>query len=829
MATQDLIAHKPKTLAVALLLALSVGCGGDSMGDTDSATESETGSESETAGTAGPGSDTDGDCPDDLAFFESDVWDPLASMTCISCHNVDGAAKGTSLVLQKADEDGYLEHNFQQFESIALTDLDGESLLLLKPTGQHPDGHGGGMVVTPGTSNHEALVEFVDRVRGDFECGEDNEDTGVVPGCEQTGAGPRMIRRLSHVEFNHSLVDLLGLSGELAVLGLNFAPDNVVNGYTNNSDALLVSGLLADQYREVGETLATAIVADLGTYLSCDAQNQGEAECAGQLVTELGSRAFRRPITATEHARYMALYTEVADEDGYLEGVHWTVAAMLQSPNFLYRTELGIHEGEGIYNLTPHEVAAELSYLIVSTTPDPTLLAAADDGSLLEPDELKTQAERLLGLAESRRSLDRFTEEWLGLTQLSIVTRDADLYPELTPAIRTAMLGETHRLVADVFNTGGSLGDLLTSNFTFATDGLQTYYGLPGGGENPDPEGYKRVSLGGDSYGGLLTQGSVMTTHALPTSSSPIHRGKMVRERLFCQELPPPPPSLDTSPPAVDPSLSTRERFALHSSEPACAGCHERIDPIGFGFEHFDAVGRWRVMDGEHAVDASGEVKQTQETDGSYDGALELGALLAGSAEVQRCYAEQWAEFSLGVSERDGIECIEEDLQEALVGAEGRLDALVHTLVESPHFVTRVGHSGMPVDPDDPTDTTGGDTTGDDTTGDDTTGDDTTGNDTTGNDTTGNDSDTGEANEGVEFEVINDSSWPNGECNTVQVYNVSEAPVTWMVHLTLAGEMQNYWNSVATVDGLEADFVGEDYNAMLDPNGSTSFGFCVSF
>jgi len=745
-------------------------------------------------------------------------------MTCISCHNIDGAAKGTSLVLKKADEDGYLEHNFQQFESIALTDVDGESLLLLKPTGQHPDGHGGGMVVTPGTSNHEALVEFVDRVRGDFECGEDTgEDTGVVPGCEQTGGGPRMIRRLSHIEYNHSIVDLLGLSGDLAALGLNFAPDNVINGYTNNSDALLVSGLLADQYREVGETLAAAIVGNLGAYLSCDAENQGEPECAGQLVTELGSRAFRRPITATEHARYMALYTEIANEDGYLEGVHWTVSAMLQSPNFLYRTELGVHEGEGIYNLTPHEVASELSYLIVGTMPDATLLAAAGDGSLLEPDELKQQAERLLNLAESRRTLDRFAEEWLGLTQLLHVTRDADLFPELTPAIRASMLGETHRLVADVFNTGGSLGDLLTADFTFATDGLQTYYGLPGGGENPDPAGYKRVTLGGDTYGGLLTQGSVMTTHALPTSSSPIHRGKMVRARLLCQELPPPPPSLDTSPPPVDPSLSTRERYAMHSSEPACAGCHERIDPIGFGFEHFDAVGRWRVMDGEHVVDASGEVKQTQETDGPYDGAIEMAALLGGSAEVQRCYAEQWAEFSLGVSERDGLECIEEDLQEALVSADGRLDSLVHALVESPHFVIRVGHSGMPVDPDDPTDT-GDDTTGDDTS---TTGDDTT---TTGDDpTTGDDSETGESSEGIEFEVINDSSWQNGECNTVQVYNVSDAPVSWMVHLTLAGEMQNFWNAMATIDGLEADFVGEPYNAVIDPNGSTSFGFCVSF
>ncbi len=815
--------HPTFGFAIALSMVLAAGCGGDAMGDTDSAGTmgTETGSETDT----GPGSDTDGDCPGDLAFFDQEIWTPLASMTCISCHSPEGAAKGTSLVLRSPDDEDFLAYNFDQFKAVALTDVDGESLLLLKPTGQHDGGHGGGMVVTPGTSQHEALVEFVDRVRGDFECGEDTgEDTGI-PSCEQTGAGPRMIRRLSHVEYNHSIVDLLGLSGEMALLGLNFAPDNVINGYTNNSDALLVSGLLADQYREVAETLAASVVANLGAYLSCDAQNQGEAVCAEQLVNEFGARAFRRPVTGTERGRYMALFEEVAAEDGYDEGLHWVVAAILQSPYFLYRTELGAHQGDGIYNLTPHEVASELSYLIVGTMPDAELLAAADDGTLLDPEVLGEQANRLLGQAESRRTLDRFVEEWLGLTQLMIVTRDPGLFPELTPAIRAAMLGETHRLVADVFTQGGSLGDLLTANYTFATDGLKAYYGMSGG-EDPDPEGYQRVTLGGNTYGGLLTQGSVMTTHALPTSSSPIHRGKLVRERLLCQELPPPPPSLDTSPPPVDPDLSTRERYAMHSSEPACAGCHERIDPIGFGFEHFDGVGRWREMDGPHVVDASGEVKQTQETDGVYDGAQELGVLLAGSAEVQRCYAHQWAEFSLGVSERVGLECVTEELQEALLMSGGQLDSLVHALVASPHFLTRVGHSGMPVDPDTDTDTDSDSDTGDtSTTGDDTS---TTGDDTTTS-TTGDDSETGESNEGIEFEVINDSSWPNGECNTVQVYNVSNAPITWMVHLTLAGEMQNFWNAKATINGLEADFVGEDYNAVVEANGSTSFGFCVSF
>ncbi|MEZ4428669.1 MAG: DUF1592 domain-containing protein [Nannocystaceae bacterium] len=794
-------------LAFALLgLPACSGGGEDTDADTEAGTDTDT--------------DGDGDCPNDQEFFAAELWGPTFSMTCVSCHHPEGLAKDTRMVLMPGEGADVIAYNFEQVAAMAAIEEDGTSLLLLKPTGAHADGHGGGVVVTPGSSAYAALEEFVARVDGSFTCDDGGTDTGgPVVGCDE-GGGPRTIRRLSHVEYNRTIVDLLGLSGELAGLGLSFAPDNVVHGYSNNAGALTVSGLLADQYREVAEQLADEIVVNLGVHLACDPINDGEEACAAAFVTEFGGRVFRRPLTATERARYDGLYAEVAAEDGFEEGVYWVAAAMLQAPGFLYRTELGVHEGDGVYALTPHELAAELSYLIVGAPPDAPLRAAADDGTLADPEVLAAHADRLLALPQSQRTLERFVDEWLGLSRLPLVTRDPTLFPELTPELRAAMLGETHRLVGEVYREGGTLSDLLTAGFSYVNDGLAAYYGIPAGAGEADAEGFRRVELTGARLG-LLTQGGVLTTHALPTTSSPIHRGKLVRERLLCQELPPPPPSLDTSPPPVDPDLSTRERYEMHSADPACKGCHERIDPIGFGFEHFDGVGRYRETDGPHAIDVDGEIVQTTSTNATFSGAAELAGVLAQSSEVTACYAEQWAEFALGAADDAGLACVREDLGAAFVESGGRLDALVTALVASPYFIHRYGDGGAPVDPGD--DTTGDDTTGDDST---TTGDDST---TTGDDSTSTTTGTTGGGDDVEVEVVNDSSWPTGECNTVFVYNVSAAPVTWEVQLTLAGALQNFWNAKATVNGLDATFVGEDYNATIEANGTTSFGFCVNF
>jgi hypothetical protein len=751
-----------------------------------------------------------GDCATDLEFFAASVWKPVLAQTCISCHVDGGLAGDTRMVLLPDSADGYLEQNLATVREVARVDVGGTSLLLLKPTNKHPDGHKGGMVLSEGSENHDALVELVARSLGTFTCtGMDGEDAAA---CDQGGAGVRRVRRLSHVEYNRTVAALLGAPTDL---GLAFAADSVVEGYSNNADALLVSGLLADQYREAAESLADQLVADLPARLGCDPVADGEPECAATFITNFGKQAYRRPLTDTERARYQTLWSEAASAEDFAGGIRWVISAMLQSPGFLYRSELGDHVGDGIYQLTAYELADELSYLISGGPPDAALTAAADDDTLKDPAVLTKHAERLLAASSSDATLHRFVDEWLHLDRLPSVPRDATLYPELTPEIRAAMLGETHRFTAAVFRDGGALADLLTASHSYMTDALADFYGAPAGSGSPDGGGFKRVDTG--VAAGLLGHGGVMTTHALPTSSSPIHRGKLVRERLLCQEMPPPPPALDTSPPPVDPTLSTRERYIQHSADPTCAGCHTRIDPIGFGFEHYDAIGRQRAMDGAHAIDASGEVLLTDNTDGPFDGAEELAQLLAGSPDVEACYALQWARFAVGSAENSELQCVQSELSAAFTAAGGRLDSLVLALVNTRFFRERGGAEASDPDPgsDDTGSSSAGEASGDQGTG----ADESTGDDQPGPTTS----------PGIAVDVNVDSKWDAGECNTVTVTNATDAPISWQVVLALQGTIQNAWNAKYVQMDTTFVWTGEPYNAELAGKASTSFGFCLNY
>lgn len=809
-----------RILSAALLLAVTAcnngGGGGDDGTGTGTDTDANTGGA--TAGTAG---DTDtggsGACPSDEDFFAESIQAPILGKTCIACHTEAGAAKATRMVLLPADAEGALAHNLAELREVALVDEGGTSLLLLKPTGKHPGGHTGGVVVKEDSAEYKALEQFVARSLGTFTCEDPTGEDAAA--CDQGGAGVRRVRRLSHVEYNRSLAAILGAPTEL---GLAFASDSVVQGFSNNADALVVSGLLADQYREAAETIAEQIVADLPGRLGCDPVADGEDECAGDFIARFGKQAFRRPLSATELGRYQALWAEAAKAEGFDAGIRWTIAALLQSPGFLYRTELGEHAGDGIYKLTAHELASELSYLILGGPPDAELIAAADDGTLTDAETLRSHAERLLARAESDATYQRFVDEWLHLDRLRVAARDTTLYPELTPQIREQMLGETHRFASAVYREGGTLSDLLTASYSYMTDGLAQYYKLPAGAGEADAAGFKRVDGIGNAAG-ILAHGGLLTTHALPTSSSPIHRGKLVRERLLCQDMPPPPPALDTSPPPVDPGLSTRERYTQHSADPTCAGCHTRIDPIGFGFEHYDAVGRFRMMDGEHVVDASGEVVLTDQTNGTFDGLDELAQLLAGSPEVEACYTLQWARHALGSAEPSELQCVQDDVTKAFIEAEGRLDSLVLALVGTRFFRER---GGVPAeDPgEEPGDDTGEPTTGAPTSD---TSDDTTGGG--GDDTTGGGGPGPMTTPGIDTMVVQDSKWEAGECNTVTVTNTTDAAIVWTVGMPLQGTMQNIWNAKATAVDGGYEFVGEPYNAEVAPKTSTSFGFCLNY
>ncbi len=779
--------------ALALLVTAVLGCGAGSSTPAR-ARDAAPGDSSGPAVIAG----ADDACEAELSFFEREVNGPILAVRCVGCHNADGVAAETRMVLRHGAD--ALSHNYDALAAVVEAELQGTPLLLLRPTGLHPDGHTGGALAPPGSLHHAALSGFVAQIQT-AEC--DAPPVGLAS-CEQDAPGGPQLRRLSHAEYESSVEDLLGIDSHAAS---RFAADTVVHGFDNNAGALQVTPLLADQLAAEAERLATLAVADLGALLPC-VPEQGDA-CAEQFLRELGRRAFRRPMTDDELARYLELHRLGAAEGGFADGMQLALSTLLQSPNFLYRTEIGDGSAGGGARiaLTDYEIATQIAYALTGSAPDEALLEAAAAGELVEAEARRAQAERLLQTARGREQLVRFVAKWLELERLASVPKDAELFPDFDQGIREAMEREVAAFVDDVVfgaEASGELGELLTAGHTFVDATLAEFYGLPAVAEDAT----ERVDAPDPQRAGLLTLGAVMATHARPDGSSPVHRGKLIRERVLCQPLPLPPPGVVVEPPPVDPTLSVRERYDAHSQKEPCKSCHRLIDPIGLSLEHFDGVGRYREREGDHAIDASGEIVQSGATDARFDGAVELAQALAASPEVRDCFALQWFRFAHGVSEDAELACTVEQLRGRFADSGGRIQELLVATVEPSHVIERqpwIEGPGVAMPQADPTapvtegeqDEESGGPMGPETVGD------------------------------VSVSTRTDSSWEAGRCDAVTVTNDGAASTVWQVTLTLEGTMTNHWNATASGSSGEVTFTGVEWNRELAPAASAEFGYCL--
>jgi hypothetical protein len=318
------------------------------------------------------------------------------------------------------------------------------------------------------------------------------------------------------------------------------------------------------------------------------------------------------------------------------------------------------------------------------STPDEGLLTAAAQGQLTQPADLEREARRLLGDARAHEVTAAFHAGWLGLARLDELDKDRVVYPAFDAPLRDALRTETARFIDEViWNHEGTLSALLSARYTFVNAALADFYGVayPGGGGGD----FVQVGLGSANRAGLLTQASILAVYAKGNQSSPVHRGRFVREQLFCTTPPPPPSNIEIRPPTLDPRLTTRERFATHAADPFCATCHTMLDPIGFGFEHYDGIGHWRQAESGLAIDAHGELTGT-DSDGSFNGAIELADRLAGSPEVQRCYVTQWFRFGYGRGETSADSCTLGALMDAAAAKGGDVRELMVALTQTDAF-----------------------------------------------------------------------------------------------------------------------------------------------
>ncbi len=489
---------------------------------------------------------------------------------------------------------------------------------------------------------------------------------------------PSPLTRLTSAQYASTLRELLQVSVDAVALR---GADEKPGAFVSNSQAPL-SEPTVDTYRLLAEQVATEAVATLDRFFVCDVASLGEATCATRFITELGLRAYRRPLTSEQQARYQALFELARSGATYLDGIRVVLQAMLQSPLFLYRVEQGVTPAlDQVVELDDYELAARLSYFLRGSLPDAELFEAAAQGALRTPAVLRAQAERLFNAPEAEQAIASFYSQWLHLDDLSGLEKNAALFPSFDDATRQAMQRETARFANYVIRQGdGLLQTLFTAPFSFPEGPLLAIYGVQAPADPTQP-----VMLDPSQRAGLLTHPGVLAVASHPDQSSPIFRGIVVRDHVLCQALPSPPANVNAQPPVPDPTATTRQRFAKHVAEPACAGCHGLIDPIGLGFEHYDAVGAYRTLENGAAIDASGQLVNT-DVDGPFTGAVELAGRLATSDQVRDCMMQQWFQYTLsrGASSQD--KCALAQIYASFQASNFNVRELVFALVASDAF-----------------------------------------------------------------------------------------------------------------------------------------------
>jgi hypothetical protein len=381
---------------------------------------------------------------------------------------------------------------------------------------------------------------------------------------------------------------------------------------------------------------------------TCHPENQSaELPCAKQILARLENRAYRRPITDGDLDDLMPFYNEGRASGGFDIGIERAIGRMLVSPQFLFRVE---RDPAGIAPGTPHrvndlELASRLSFFLWSSIPDDELLRVAEQGKLHDPAVLEQQTRRMMADPRSESMVTNFAEQWLFLRDIEAKNPDEVLFPDFDETLRADMRRETELFLDSVLRENRSVVDLLTANYTFVNQRLARHYGIP----NIEGSWFRRYTFPANSpRGGLLGQGSILTITSYANRTSPVVRGKWVLENLFSAPPPPPPPNvpaLKTEGAAPGQKLTMREAMTAHRAAPACAGCHARMDPIGFAMENFDAVGKWRNRDGDNEIDTSGTLP-----DGSrFDGIIGLKkALVAHPEQFVNTVASKLLMYALG-------------------------------------------------------------------------------------------------------------------------------------------------------------------------------------
>lgn len=497
------------------------------------------------------------------------------------------------------------------------------------------------------------------------------------------------LRRLNRNEYNNTIRDLMGVDIHPAD---DFPADDVGYGFDNIGDVLSLPPILMEKYLASAERIIKQAFESPRSrkLLGLDRLEKGpDPAGVARILENLSQRAYRRPVQSQEVDRLMKLVKLAQEQGDPIEvGIQLAMEGILTSPHFLFKIERGQQGLQNAYHqITDYELATRLSYFLWSSMPDEELFKEARNRTLRR--SLEQQTLRMLKDPKASALVENFAGQWLQLRNLKTFNPDPELFPTFDDKLRVAMQRETEMFFEAVMREDRGILDFLDADFTFVNERLARHYGIPG----VKGDEFRRVSWAGVQRGGLLTQASILTVTSNPTRTSPVKRGKWILENIFATPPPPPPPNAGELSEDKDVVLSgsLRQRMEQHRANPNCATCHQRMDPLGFGLENFDAIGAWRDKDGKFPVDASGVLPDGK----TFVGPRELIAILKLQKDAfAKCMAEKMLTYALGRGVESYDKCALEKITSALSKNQYRFSTLVLEVVKSDPFQWRRGRRG---------------------------------------------------------------------------------------------------------------------------------------
>ena len=616
------------------------------------------------------------------ALAQVPIYGVLEKADCHSCHNRDGVAAGTRLLFPEGIVPAEKQEAFVRSLVTLVDRLEpSKSLLLEKPTKRIS--HVGGERIKQGSPEEAALRAWIGELT---KLNGDALAKALRYREEEEGGGgqkaPRVeLRRLTHSQYNQTVRDLVG---DVSKPADRFPPEDFVNGFRNQIQGQSLSPLLIESYSEAAERIAQSAMrgGDTRGLIGC----KPSLLCRSKFVREFGLKAFRRPLESGEQKRYEALF---ASEKEFVKGAQLVIEAMLQSTNFLFRLEETSDP-----KLKAYVTASRLSYALWDTMPDAQLFAAAAQGELANAKGVQAHVNRLLDNPRARVALNEFVGQWLRFDRILTASKDRRKHPQFTRETAVAMTEEARLFVSELVWNDRNFMELFTAPYGYVNGELASIYGVPA----PAQEFQKVTFPTASERAGILGQALFLASTAKPDESSPTARGLFVREQFLCQHVPDPPAGVNTNLPpfSAERPETNRERLSAHVTNPGCASCHSLIDPIGFGFEKFDAVGARRdkfefttpergkkvgVKAWTLEIDSTGFVAGVAKS--AFTSPSALGAVLGESAQCQECLVKQYFRYTFGRLETAADRPVIRQLTEDFRRSQYRFKALIASMMLS--------------------------------------------------------------------------------------------------------------------------------------------------